>query len=171
MLTRILGHVNASSLTGSNNNTSEWSSSTLQGRLLSSWMCDQPWLRNFNEEIDFHRAMWGASPGYAGWKPSVQRTCACAEMGHSSQLYCNVGSTVSCQIAAVVGLQCDSLSGFYIDTDIMSICGTTACFQKMGVSNYQSLVAHLYLAFLCQIDACLPRHRDSSHWYGKPWQM
>lgn len=84
-------------------------------------------------------------------------------MGHSSQLYCNVGSTVSCQIAAVVGLQHDCLSGFYIDTDIMSICGTTACFQKMGVSNYQSLVAHVYLSFLCQIDACLPRYRDSSH--------
>lgn len=66
-------------------------------------------------------------------------------MGHSSQLYYNVGSTVSCQIAAVVGLQYDCLSGFYIDTDIMNICGTTACFQKMGVSNYKSLVARVLI--------------------------
>lgn len=53
-------------------------------------------------------------------------------MGYSSQLYCSISSTVSCQIAVVVGLQRDSLSVFRIDTYIRSILGTPARFQKMG---------------------------------------
>lgn len=42
-----------------------------------------------------------------------------------------MGSTVSCQISALAGLQCNLLSDKYIHTDVTNTCGTTTCFQKL----------------------------------------
>jgi len=84
-------------------------------------------------------------------------------MGHSSELYCSMGSTVSCQIAALEGLQCNLLSDRYTDRDVTSICGTTTCFQKLRALKLFFTGSTCILFSPFQIDARLASHKTGSH--------